>query len=146
MIAGEPGTPAKPLPIVTEENRPFWEGGASGELRVQRCTACGHLRHPVQPLCPRCLSPDLEWVALSGRGEVFAQAIYHRAFHPAFAADVPYNLVLVQLDEGPRMYSNVVDCPLDQVRVGARVEACFDEVADGVWVPRFRLAASPTSN
>jgi uncharacterized OB-fold protein len=132
--------PVKPLPTVTEENRPFWDGCAAGELRVQRCTSCSHLRYPIQPLCPKCLSDSAEWTALSGRGEVFAKVIYQRAFNPAFAADVPYNLVLVQLEEGPRMYSNIVGAALTDIHVGAPIEACFDEVADGTFVPHFRLA------
>ncbi|MFC4055483.1 Zn-ribbon domain-containing OB-fold protein [Actinomadura syzygii] len=133
-------TPEKPIPTVTDENRPFWDGCAAGELRMQRCASCSHVRYPVQPLCPKCLDDSAEWTALSGRGEVFAKVIYQRAFNPAFAADVPYNLVLVQLDEGPRMYGNVVGPADDGIRVGAAVAVCFDEVAEGVSVPRFRLA------
>lgn len=132
-------TPAKPLPTITDENRPFWDGCAAGELRVQECSACRHLRYPIQPLCPRCLSPDATWRALSGRGEVFAVAVYHRAFHPAYRADVPYNVALVRLVEGPRMYSNVIS---EQVRVGDAVTVVFDEVAAGVHLPRFRRVGS----
>ncbi|HEX3589731.1 MAG TPA: OB-fold domain-containing protein [Pseudonocardiaceae bacterium] len=128
-------TPAKPLPTITDENRPFWDGCAAGELRMQECSSCAHVRYPIQPLCPRCLATEFTWRTLSGRGEVFAHAVYHRAFHPAYAADVPYDLVLVQLDEGPRMYSNVVD---GEVRVGDRLAVVFDEVADGIHLPRFR--------
>jgi uncharacterized protein len=125
----------KPLPTITEENRPFWAGCAAGELRVQRCDGCGHLRYPIQPLCPECLDDGFGWQPLSGRGEVFATAVYHRAFHPAYAADVPYNLVIVQLAEGPRMYSTVLGG--DPV-VGQPVTVEFDEVADGIHLPRFR--------
>ncbi|HEX3650976.1 MAG TPA: OB-fold domain-containing protein [Pseudonocardiaceae bacterium] len=128
-------TPAKPLPTITDENRPFWDGCAKGELRMQECSSCGHVRYPIQSLCPRCLAAEFTWRTLSGRGEVFAQAVYHRAFHPAYTADVPYNLVLVQLAEGPRMYSNVVD---GDVHVGDRLTVVFDEVADGIHLPRFR--------
>jgi uncharacterized OB-fold protein len=128
--------PAKPLPTITDENRPFWAGCAAGELRVQEC-GCGHLRYPIQPLCPRCLSGEFSWRALSGRGEVFALAVYHRAFHPAYAGDVPYNVAIVALAEGPRMYSNVVG---PDVRVGLPVTVEFDQVAEDVWLPRFRRA------
>jgi hypothetical protein len=132
--------PAKPLPTITDENRPFWDGCAAGELRMQQCTSCGHIRFPIQPLCPRCLGTEFTWRALSGRGEVFARVVYHRAFHPAYAQDVPYNVVLVQLAEGPRMYSNVVGTPNEEIRVGDALAVVFDEVADGIHVPRFRPA------
>jgi hypothetical protein len=132
--------PAKPLPTITDENRPFWDGCAAGELRMQQCTSCSHIRFPIQPLCPRCLGTGFTWRALSGRGEVFARVVYHRAFHPAYAQDVPYNVVLVQLAEGPRMYSNVVGTPNEEIRVGDALTVVFDEVADGIHVPRFRPA------
>jgi uncharacterized OB-fold protein len=141
----EPGAPqpgpqsvAKPLPTVNDENRPFWAGTARGELRMQRCLGCGHIRFPIQPLCPRCIRTDFEWATLCGRAEVLAKVVYHRAFHPSYAADVPYNLVLVQLAEGPRMYSNVIGEQGDEVAVGDLVDAVFEPVADGLYVPRFR--------
>jgi uncharacterized protein len=135
----QPLEPAKPLPVVDEENRAFWAGAACGELRMQRCLECGHIRFPIQPLCPRCLSAELEWTTLSGRGEVFAKIVYHRPFHPAYAADVPYNLVLVQLAEGPRMYSNVVGTASDSFAVGDRVEVVFEQIDTHLHIPRFRL-------
>lgn len=125
----------KPLPTITDKNRPFWDGCAAGELRMQECSSCGHIRYPIQSLCPRCLSGDATWRTLSGHGEVFAVAVYHRAFHPAYASDVPYNVALVRLAEGPRMYSNVIG---DDVRVGDRLTVVFDEIAEGVVLPRFR--------
>lgn len=131
--------PDKPLPVVTEENRPFWAGAAAGELRMQRCLGCGHIRFPIQALCPRCIGREFEWAALRGRAEILAVIVYRRAFHPAYAADTPYNLALVQLAEGPRMFGNVIAGQAGEVRVGDRVEAVFDRVGDGLWVPRFRL-------
>lgn len=131
--------PEKPLPTIDEGNQPFWDAAARGELHMQQCERCGHIRFPIQPLCPRCLSPQANWTALSGRGEIFAKIVYHRAFHPAYAADVPYNLVLVQLAEGPRMYSNVVGTRGDGFAVGDQVEVVFDHVANAIYVPRFRL-------
>jgi uncharacterized OB-fold protein len=130
------------LPEITDENRPFWDGCLAGELRMQQCRVDGHIRYPIQPLCPRCLSPDFEWRTLSGRGEVFARIVYHRAFHPAYAADVPYNLVLVQLDEGPRMYSNVVGSAGDDIHVGDALTVVFDPVSEGVCIPHFRRVSA----
>lgn len=130
--------PAKPLPIVNDENRPFWAAAARGELSMQRCLACGHIRFPIQALCPRCLGRDFEWTVLSGRAEILAKTVYHRAFHPAYADDVPYNLVLVQLTEGPRMFGNIVGAGAGEATVGDQVDAVFEPVADGLYVPRFR--------
>jgi uncharacterized OB-fold protein len=75
---------------------------------------------------------------LSGRAEILAKTVYHRAFHPAYADDVPYNLVLVQLAEGPRMFGNIVGLRADEATVGDQVNAVFEPVADGLYVPRFR--------
>ncbi|WP_328582026.1 Zn-ribbon domain-containing OB-fold protein [Streptomyces sp. NBC_00370] len=136
--APEPGLPPKPLPTVDEHNEPFWTGAAHGTLRMQRCLDCGHIRFPIQPLCPRCISGRLEWTDLSGRGEVFSKAVYRRAFHPAYRADVPYNLVIVQLAEGPRMFSNVVGEGHETAAVGDPLQVVFDRVADGIHIPRFR--------
>jgi hypothetical protein len=130
---------AKPLPVVNEGNRPFWDGANEGRLRMQRCERCRHIRYPIQPHCPKCLATDTEWIDLSGKGEVFSKIVYQRAFHPAFADDVPYNVVLIQLQEGPRMFSNVVGSPTDEITVGAAVSVVFEEAADGVAIPRFRL-------
>jgi uncharacterized OB-fold protein len=131
---------SRPLPEISERNRPFWDAAKQGELRMQRCTACGHIRFPINPVCTVCLADGTEWVALSGRGEIFAKLVYHRAFNAAFADTLPYNVVMVQLEEGPRMFSNVVDTPDDQFQVGDPVEVVFDAVTDEVTIPRFRIS------
>jgi uncharacterized OB-fold protein len=136
---------AKPLPTITEENKPFWDAAREGRLSMQQCSSCGHIRFPIQDLCPVCISPDFAWAQLSGNGEVFAKIVYHRAFHPAYRGDVPYNLVMVQLDEGPRMFSNVVGTPNDEFAVGDLLEVVFDQVTDEVTIPRFRLRTTHTT-
>ncbi|WP_028651700.1 Zn-ribbon domain-containing OB-fold protein [Nocardioides halotolerans] len=133
---------AKPQPTVTEENRPFWDGARAGTLRMQRCASCDHIRFPIQALCPRCLGDGFSWQDLSGDGEVFSSIVYRRAFHPAYREDVPYNLVMVQLTEGPRMFSNVIGVEPGSVRVGDRVRVVFEPVSDEISVPRFELAGS----
>lgn len=107
---------------------------------MQKCGACGHIRYPVTAICPECLSEQTQWVELSGAGEVMARLVFHQVYHKAFANDVPYNVVLVQLDEGPRMFSNVIGVLNEQVRVGMRVKVAFDLVTPGVAIPRFRPA------
>ncbi|MGW0810875.1 Zn-ribbon domain-containing OB-fold protein [Nonomuraea sp. NPDC002799] len=129
---------AKPLPELTEETRPFWDAlRQSGTLTLQKCGRCAHLRYPISRICPECLSKEFAWVPLSGRGEVMSRIVFHQVYNKAFADDVPYNVVLVRLDEGPRMFSNVVGVPNDEVQVGLRVRLHCDAVTEAVTIPRF---------
>jgi hypothetical protein len=128
---------AKPLPILSDDNRPFWQATKKNELRMQQCLDCRHIRYPINHVCPKCLSEKAEWKQLSGRGEVFSYIVFHQVYHPGFAKDVPYNVAMIQLEEGPRMISNVVGVPVDQVKVGDKVEAVFDPVTEDITVPRF---------
>ena len=130
---------AKPLPTLTDENRPFWESCRAGRLSLQLCKACSHLRYPISAFCPNCLSAEFDWAAVSGRGTVFSYIVFHQAYHPGFKEDLPYNVALVQLEEGPRMYSNIVGTPNDQVHIGDAVEVVFDPVTPEVTIPKFRL-------
>ncbi len=98
-----PSTKAEPRP--TPETEPFWEGCAAGELRLQHCSACDTHYFPPRPFCPTCLSDEVEWQPVSGRGTLHTYVINHRAA-PGFEA--PYAIAVVQLDEGPRMMSNIV--------------------------------------
>jgi uncharacterized OB-fold protein len=128
----------KPLPRPSEDSAPFWEAAFKGELRMQRCLDCGHVRFPPAILCARCLSENTEWARLSGRGTVFSWVIVHQSQHPAFNPDAPYSVVIVELDEGPRLHGNLVDCPHDQIRIGMPVEAVFDRVSDDTALIRWR--------
>jgi hypothetical protein len=132
---------AKPLPTLTEENRPFWDGAREGFLRMQQCRECSHIRFPISHVCPECLSYEYEWKNLSGRGEVFAYIVYHKLYNKAFSKDIPYNVALVQLEEGPRMYSNVVGCSNDSVKVGDKLVVVFDPVTSEITIPKFRLVS-----
>lgn len=132
---------AKPLPTLTDENRPFWQACQAGRLSLQKCCECAHIRYPISRFCPRCLSAESEWTDMSGRGTVFSYIVFHKSYHPGFKEDLPYNVALIQLEEGPRMYSNVVGAPNDQVRIGCPVEVVFDPVTPDVTIPRFRLRA-----
>jgi uncharacterized OB-fold protein len=130
----------KPLPRITADNRPFWEATRRHELRLQRCRACGRFRYPPAPVCPDCLSEDAEWTPVSGRGTVSTFVVFHKVYFPSFAGDVPYNVVQVELEEGPRLTANLVDAPNDEIRVGMPVEVVFDDVTPEVTLPRFRRA------
>ena len=133
-------TIAKPIPAVTPELQPFFEGAKHRELRVQRCRACGALRFPARSICSECLSTEAEWVAVSGRGEVFSFNVMHQVYHPGFAAEVPYAVVVVQLAEGPKMVTNLVGVAPHAVRIGMPVRVVFEDVSDEVSLPKFAPA------
>lgn len=128
---------SKPLPTITDANREFWDGCRQRKLRMQRCGGCGHVRYPISHVCPKCLSYECDWVELSGRGEVFSYVVFHQVYNKAFAPDIPYNVALVQLEEGPRMYSNIVGVDNDAIKVGDKVRVTFEAVTDEITIPKF---------
>jgi hypothetical protein len=136
--------PSRPLPEIDDRNRRFWDGLARHELLLQRCSACGHLRYPINEVCPRCLSPEHVWEPLSGRATVFSTVVFHQVYNAAFADQVPYNVSLVQLAEGPRMMSNVIGVAPDQVRVGDELEIVYTELPEGVTINQFRPVGQPS--
>ena len=128
-----------PLPAPDVVTAPFWEACAKHRLNIQRCAGCGTFRHPPGPICPRCLSRESAWEESRGRGEVFTYTVAHHPVHPAVRNQVPYGVVVVRLDDCGRVLltSNVVDIPPASLRVGLRVMLVWDDVADGVALPRF---------
>ena len=132
---------SKPVPAITAEMRPFFEAAARNELRIQRCTACGTHRFPARAICSECLSLESEWVPVSGRGEIFSFNVMHQVYHPGFAVAVPYAVALVELDDGGRMLTNVVACPIESLRVGLPVEVTFEQRSADVSLPQFRPRA-----
>jgi uncharacterized OB-fold protein len=131
-------TYAKPLPEMTPTMKPFWDAARRHELVVQRCRGCGTPRFPARDICSRCLSRDAEWSRVSGRGTVFSWAVMHQVYHPGFASEVPYAVVVIELEEGARLVTNVVGCPPGDIRAGLPVEVVFEDVAPEVTLPKFR--------
>ncbi len=129
-----------PLPLIDEFNREYWGGCKRHELQVQKCSDCGRLRFPPQPMCGHCTSVNADWIKLSGRGQLYTWTTVHPPVLPAFQDKTPYNVIMVQLDEGIRMISNLVDCENDQIEIGMPVEVLFEEVTDDVTLPKFRPA------
>ena len=128
----------KPLPVITDENRPFWEGCRQGKLLLQFCDACQRYQFYPRLYCMQCSSDQLRWVEASGRGVIYSYTIIRQNKSPEFMPDVPYNVAIVQLEEGPRMLSNVVDIDLADLRVDLPVMVVFDRVNDTISLPRFR--------
>lgn len=128
----------RPLPRPTELSRPYWDAARRHELKVQRCTRCGlHIFYP-RFNCTRCGARELEWIRASGTGSVYTYTVARRPTHAAFADRVPYVIAVVELDEGPRMTTNIVGCAPDDVRIGMRVEASFEDVNDEISLVMFR--------
>ena len=136
----EPQAKPKAAPIrptVNDVNRRFWDGCRRGELMLQRCRACGRLRYPAAIVCPECLSGEAEWQAVSGRGKVFSFVVFHRAYHPAWESRVPYNVALIELDEGPILLSNVIDVENAKLAAGLDVRIAFERLDDALSIPVF---------
>jgi uncharacterized OB-fold protein len=129
-----------PRPAPGPDDAPFWEWCRRGQLRIQRCTACGEFRHRPRPLCPTCASTEAEWAPVSGRGVVWSYTVCFPPVLPAFEDRVPYNAVVVRLEEGPFLVSNLLDCPNDAIEVEMPVEAVLVTVDDELTLPLFRPA------
>jgi uncharacterized OB-fold protein len=135
QVIDEPSLPA-PAPEVAAELRDFWAATGEGRLLLPRCTACGEAFWYPRPICPRCHSTDIEWEEASGAGTVYTFSIVRRGM--GVYADAPYVLAYVDLAEGPRVMTNIVDCDVEAVEIGQPVELVFHRTADGNALPRFR--------
>ena len=138
-------TPSKPVPIPDEESRPFFAAASQGVLLVRRCDDCGTfmaptggIGTPLRPRCVRCFSAALAWAPAVGRGTLYSFALMHQVYDPAFAHEVPYNIAVVELDEGVRLTTNVVGCANAELWIGMPLEVTFEHVSDEVAIPKFR--------
>jgi uncharacterized OB-fold protein len=111
-----------------------------GELRFQRCRACAAWRHVPREMCAGCGSWEWEWARSSGRGSLFTWTVVTRALHPAFLNDVPVAPAVIEMEEGVRLLSEVVDCPPEALEIGMPVEVVFQDVTSDIALPRFRRA------
>jgi uncharacterized OB-fold protein len=129
------------LPRPTPETAHFWEGTRAGELRLQRCGACGRIRFPPRPVCPDCASREVNVFAASGRARLHSYVINQRAA-PGFRA--PYVIAVVELDEGPRMLTNLigVEPTPEALPLDLALEVSFERVSDEIALPLFRPARS----
>jgi hypothetical protein len=129
-----------PKPIADWETRGYWEGAGRHRLVLQRCRACGTVQHRPRALCVTCLGGEIEHFEASGRGTVWTFTVTEQNQVPPFRDATPYVLAYVELEEGPRLLTNVVGCAPDDVRIGLPVVAEFRADADGLAVPVFRPA------
>jgi hypothetical protein len=133
-----------PLPYASWETRGWWEGAGRGEVVLQRCTSCGLVQHKPRALCVKCLTDTIEHFVASGAGTVHTFTVTHQNMVPPFNAQVPYVLAYVELEEGPRVLTNVVGADPATIRIGQAVVADFDSTprtdGEAIAVPRFRPA------
>jgi uncharacterized OB-fold protein len=130
----------KPLPHIDEEMRPWWEALQRHELYVQKCRDCGDLRFHPRARGPSCLSSRTEWVRAKGTGKVYTFTVTYQNQASGFRESLPYVMAWVELDEGLKLLTNVVDCPPEQVKIGLPVEAVFDDATPAVTLLKFRPA------
>ncbi len=128
----------KPRPVLEGLTGEYYEFCARGELRFQRCDECGRWRHPPRVLCAQCGSPRWTWTRSTGRGRVFTWTVVHQAMHPAFASEVPYAVLVVEMDEGVRVAANLRGGALDELRLDLPVDVEFEARDDTLTVPTFR--------
>lgn len=130
----------KPLPVPDKLSRPFWDGTAAGDLLLQRCRDCGHWQFYPRAWCIACASLDVGWEKASGRGEVHSYTVIRRHTAPWWVRELPYVVALVQLEEGPRLMTNIVGCEPDAIRIGLEVVSELVPAADGIVLPLFKPA------
>jgi uncharacterized OB-fold protein len=135
----------KPVPVRDEASAPFFDGALRGELMLLRCRACqtfmsptAYINVPLRPRCVACFAAELEWAPAGGRATLYSFAVMHQLYDEAFAAEIPYNLAVVETEEGVRLSSQVVGCANDRLEIGMPLMVTFDRISDEVAIPKFR--------
>ncbi len=140
-MSGETTSLPAPAPAVNPETREYWAATARGRLLLKRCLDCGSVIWYPRALCPDCASTRTEWFAASGRGRVYSYTLNHRG-QGAYSGAAPYVLAYVELEEGPRIMTNLVGAEAGALAVGLPVEVTFHDTGEGSALPRFRPAAA----
>jgi uncharacterized protein len=139
---------SKPVPVRDPASAPFFDGALRGQLMLLRCRRCAtfmsptaYLRTPRRPRCVGCMSAELDWAPANGRATLYSFALMHQLYDEAFAAELPYNIAVVETEEGVRLTSQVVECDNDRLSIGMPLEVTFERVSEDVAVPKFRPRA-----
>jgi uncharacterized OB-fold protein len=127
----------KPLPLIDERSKPFWEAAKNQSIQLPQCKTCKHIRAQFEDFCPKCGSELFAWKTLSGNGTIWSHCVFHQKYFPEFEEDLPYGVIMVELDEGPRLISNIVNQGQTQLKVGLRVKAYFEYVTDEITLIKF---------
>jgi len=126
-----------PLPQPSIETEPFWAGVQERKLLMPRCDACGTISFPPTVACGTCERTAFTWTEMVGNGKIYSFVVYHRVYHPAFKDKVPYVVAVVELDEGPRIISNIVNLPVSEVTCEMPVRVVYEDQRDGFLIPKF---------
>ena len=132
----------RPVPVPNELSKPFWDAAKQGVLALQRCQSCGHFQQPPYPTCVNCMSIDLKFESVAGKGAIYAYTIMYHTGDKRFAPAVPYASIIVELDDAPGalLVGNLLEAPYTEAKVGRRVEVVFQPLNDDITLPQFRLA------
>ena len=127
----------RPMPTPDAATGPYWAAAHEGRFVMPRCNDCGKYHFYPHPLCPHCNSAKLEWVEVSGRGKLYSYTVVHRAPSKAFADEVPYVVAVVELEEGPRLMSNLKGCAPEAAKIGMSLKVAFRKLSESVTLPVF---------
>ncbi len=128
----------KPLPMPTAWSQPFWDAAKEHRLVLRKCSRCGNIDHPPYLYCTACQADEHEWIEAQGKGTLYAYAVNYFGVPFPFWADLPYALGMIDLAEGVRMISNIVECDPEQLENGMELEVVFDDVSEEITLPKWR--------
>lgn len=128
----------KPLPVPSRWSQPFWEGTKQHKLLLKKCIKCGKIEHPPYLYCTECWTEEHEWIEASGKGTLYTFTTTVLGSPLEFTEDMPYNIAMVDLAEGPRMLTTIIDTKPEELELGMEVEVAFDDVTKEFTLPRFR--------
>jgi uncharacterized protein len=134
---------AKPLPSKDRDAKPFWDSCKNHCMALQCCVSCGEFRYPPRSLCPNCHATEAEWRPVSGRGRVYVSLVMCQTYGPAWQNDVPYNISIIELEEGVHIWSNVVGSHPDDVKIGDEVTIVYEDITEDFTLPKFSRSEEP---
>jgi uncharacterized OB-fold protein len=127
----------RPKPLLDTWNKPFWAACAEGKLTLQRCKATGKCFFPPAPVSPFTGRPDWEWITASGRGTLWSFVVFHQGYFPGMRDELPYPVVMVKLEEGPYLLTNIDGLKPEDLRIGMRMAVRFPGGPEGFALPQF---------
>jgi uncharacterized protein len=136
-VASPPSAPRRDLPTIEDETQAFWDAARAGRLLVARCNSCAQVHHYPRPFCPTCWSNDVKLIEASGRATLYTYSTVFRNELAPFSERVPYVAAVVELEEGPRLMTNIVDCDPSELRIGMNLNVSFRELSEEVSAPIF---------
>lgn len=133
----------RPLPDTRNAGAAYWRSAAEGRLCVPRCERCARTFWYPRRQCPHCGSGEVAWLQARGTGRVYTYTVVRQSGDPFFKGRLPFVVAMIELDEGPRLMSNVIDCDVESVEIGMAVVVSFEQAQDGLAIPLFRPARPP---